>query len=200
MIPLENLSLTREEKISKISQSFKEIMQTLGLDLSDPSLEKTPERVAKMYVNEIFAGLDPKNFPDPLSLFEDSDYVGSKTVLIKDISFSSFCEHHFLPMHGVVHVSYIPSGKIIGLSKIHRLVRYFSARPQLQERLTSQIADALSQILNTPHVGIVINAKHFCVVARGVQDVTSTTTTSALRGDFETDALLRAEFFSNIKS
>lgn len=192
--------LTREEKISKISQSFKEIMETLGLDLNDPSLQKTPDRVAKMYVDEVFSGLNPNNFPDPLSLFDDIDYVGSKTVLIKDISISSFCEHHFVPMHGVAHVCYIPNGKIIGLSKIHRLVRFFSSRPQLQERLTTQIANALSQILNTQHVAVIINAKHFCVVARGVQDITSTTTTSALLGDFESDPLLRSEFFSNINN
>lgn len=190
---------TKAEKIEKIKNSFKEIMETLGLDLNDPSLCKTPERVAKMYVEEVFSGLDPENEPSPLSLFDHIESPGSKVVLIKEIPFTSFCEHHFIPMTGVVHVSYLPNKKIIGLSKINRVVRYLTQKPQLQERLTSEIANFFMKVLDTEHVAVCINAKHYCVVARGVQDTESSTTTSELRGKFETDPLLRMEFFSNIK-
>lgn len=195
---LEN-RLSAEEKILRIEESFKEIMLTLGMDLNDPSLAKTPRRVARMYVNEIFSGMDPNNFPDISLIDDDTDYVGSRLVLIKDIPFTSFCEHHFMPMTGYAHVAYIPNEKIIGLSKINRIIRYYSKRPQLQERLTVQIAECLSMILNTPDIAVLLNAKHFCVVARGIEDSESSTTTSLLRGAFESDPNLRSEFLTSLK-
>ena len=183
--------LSDDEKIAKIAEHFKAIMETLGLDLSDDSLKDTPKRVAKMYVSEIFSGLDPKNKPD-VTLFKNS-YGYNQMLVEKNISVYSMCEHHFVPIIGKAHVAYIANGKVIGLSKIHRIVKYFSQRPQVQERLTKQIMENLKQTLNIDDVAVVVNARHMCVECRGVEDVTSNTITSAISGQFQKDST-RSEF------
>jgi len=186
--PLRNdaFEMSDEDKIAKIAFHFREIMETLGLDLTDDSLKGTPRRVAKMYVKEIFSGLDPKNRP-AATLFENK-YNYNEMLVEKDISFYSNCEHHFVPIFGKVHVSYISNGKVIGLSKINRIVQYFAQRPQVQERLTVQIGKELQQVLQTEDVAVVIDAKHLCVASRGVKDDTSTTVTSYYGGKFKEDA------------
>lgn len=183
--------LSNEEKISLIEKNFREIMQTLGLDLKDDSLAGTPHRVAKMYVEEIFSGLDPRNKPK-IALFENK-YGYDQMLVEKDITLYSNCEHHFVPIVGKAHVAYISNGHVIGLSKIHRIVRYFSRRPQVQERLTIQIADYLSEVLGTNNVAVIIDASHLCVSSRGIEDHTSSTVTSVYRGKFEEENT-RAEF------
>lgn len=187
-----------EEKIEIIADRFRDIMEVLGLDLSDDSLIQTPHRIAKMYVNEVFSGLEEKNFPN-ISFFEDEFHHEHKAhiVLVK-VGFTSFCEHHFVPMHGTCHVAYVPGGKLIGLSKIPRIVRYFARRPQLQERLTAQIADSLAILLEHDNVAVSISAKHYCVMARGIEDENSDTLTNVLRGRFNSDDCLRREFFEGI--
>jgi GTP cyclohydrolase I len=174
--------LDDELKIELIEKHFKEIMQILGLDLSDDSLKGTPNRVAKMYVNEIFSGLNPKNKPE-VKLFENR-YNYKNILLEKNISFHSVCEHHFVPIIGKAHVAYIPNGKVVGLSKLNRIVRYFAQRPQVQERMTIQIANMLKEELNTESVAVIIEADHMCVAMRGVQDVYSSTVTSEYTGKF----------------
>lgn len=169
-------------KIELISKHFKEIMQILGLDLSDDSLSGTPNRVAKMYVTEIFSGLNPKNKPE-VKLFENR-YNYKNILLEKNISFHSVCEHHFVPITGKAHVAYIPNGKVVGLSKLNRIVRYFAQRPQVQERMTIQIVNMLKEELNTDSVAVIIEADHMCVAMRGVQDVHSSTVTSEFSGKF----------------
>lgn len=183
--------MSEEAKIVYIAERFKEIMICLGLDLEDPSLARTPYRVAKMYVNEIFSGLDITNFPEITYL---EDRYASNMVFVK-VNFHSFCEHHFVPMAGVAYVAYVPNGKLLGLSKIPRIVRYFSARPQLQERLTAQIADSLSIVLDSPDVAVSLTAQHFCVMARGIEDTESHATTNMLRGAFAENESLKREFF-----
>lgn len=182
-----------EEKIEIIQQHFKAIMETLGLDLSDDSLKGTPKRVAKMYVKEIFNGLNPANKPS-VALFENK-YQYNQMLVEKNISFYSNCEHHFVPIIGKAHVAYISSGKVIGLSKLNRLVEYFAKRPQVQERLTMQIGKELQKVLNTQDVAVVIDAKHLCVASRGVEDDTSSTVTAFYGGAFNNidkkDELLR---------
>jgi GTP cyclohydrolase I len=178
--------LSDVEKIAKIEQHFREIMETLGLDLTDDSLKGTPRRVAKMYVKEIFSGLNPKNKPKA-TLFENK-YKYNEMLVEKDISFYSNCEHHFVPIFGKAHVAYISSGKVIGLSKLNRIVQYFAKRPQVQERLTVQIGKELQQILQTEDVAVVMDAKHLCVASRGIQDDTSTTVTSFYGGKFKEEA------------
>lgn len=173
-------------KIDLISKHFKEIMLILGLDLKDDSLKGTPHRVAKMYVQEIFSGLNPANKP-VIKLFENK-YKYKEMLVEKDITFYSNCEHHFVPIIGKAHVAYISSGKVIGLSKINRVVQYFAKRPQVQERLTQQIANELKEILQTDNIAIVIDAAHMCVSSRGVSDVNSKTVTSYYGGDFKDDA------------
>ncbi len=175
--------LSDSEKIDIIQDHFKQIMHTLGLDLEDDSLKGTPYRVAKMYVKEIFQGLDPKNKPDARTFGNKYDY--NDMVIEKNIQVTSFCEHHFLPFIGKAHVAYIASGKVIGLSKINRLVDYYSRRPQVQERLTLQIADALSEAMQTDDVAVFIDSKHLCVSTRGIKDITSSTITSEFRGAFK---------------
>lgn len=155
-------------------------MEILGLDLSDPSLAKTPARIAKMYAEEIFWGLDHNNFPQ---LTFQKEETPNELVVIKNISFVSFCEHHFVPIVGKAHVAYYPEGKIMGLSKVHQIVRYFAKRPQLQERLTQQIADTLSEALETEEIGVSIQAVHFCVIARGVEDHSAEVETRILKGE-----------------
>lgn len=170
-------------KIEMIQKHFKEIMQILGLDLSDDSLNGTPERVAKMYVKEIFSGLNPKNKPD-VKLF-DNKYKYNQMLVEKDITIYSNCEHHFVPIIGKVHVAYISSGKVIGLSKINRIVQYFAKRPQVQERLTMQIGNELKDLLQTKDVAVIVDAEHLCVSSRGVEDTSSSTVTSFYSGKFE---------------
>jgi GTP cyclohydrolase IA len=190
--------LSREEKIAFIQKRFKEILEVLGLDLSDESITKTPYRIAKMYVDEIFSGLDLATFPE-ISFIEDryQHHDKSNIVLVK-VKFTSFCEHHFVPMNGTAYVAYLPHEKLIGLSKIPRIVRYFARRPQLQERFTSQIADSLAILLETEDVAVSVTAQHFCVIARGIEDENSYTITNVLRGKFDTDKTIRQEFFEGI--
>ena len=175
--------LSDDEKIAIIQEYFKSIMLTLGLDLNDDSMQGTPYRVAKMYVKEIFSGINPASMPK-ISLF-DNKYQYGKMLVEKNISLYSFCEHHFLPFYGTVDVAYISTGKVIGLSKIHRIVNYFAKRPQVQERLTIQIFNELKTILNTEDVAIVIDATHLCVASRGIKDVTSSTVTIEAGGAFK---------------
>ena len=158
----------------------------MGLDLKDDSLQGTPDRVAKMYIEELFSGLDPKNKPK-ISLFENS-YNYSQMLVEKDITFYSNCEHHFVPIIGKAHVAYISSGKVIGISKLNRLVQYYAKRPQVQERLTNQIGYDLKAILNTEDVAVIIEAKHLCVSSRGVKDDSSETITSFYSGTFKNDS------------
>ncbi len=183
--------LSDDEKIDEIEKHFKEIMEVLGLDLNDDSLSQTPKRVAKMYVKEIFKGLNPKNKP-AITLFENK-YGYNQMLVEKNISIYSMCEHHFVPIYGKAHVAYIAEDKVIGLSKLHRLVKYYAQRPQVQERLNNQILEALKEALETEHVAIAIDARHMCVECRGVEDVTSSTITSAISGDFKNEAT-RMEF------
>lgn len=194
--PMIKNGYTDEQKVEIISKKFKEIMETLGLDLSDDSLVETPRRVAKMYVNEIFSGLSPKFFPK-ITLIENKMHY-DQMIVVDNIQSISFCEHHFLTIDGLATVAYIPNKKVIGLSKINRIVQYFSRRPQVQERLTKQIADCLQYILETDDIAVHINAKHYCVIARGVEDAQSSTSTTDLRGDFKTDIATRKEFLSQI--
>jgi GTP cyclohydrolase I len=178
--------LSDEEKIKKIESHFREIMETLGLDLRDDSLKGTPERIAKMYVKEIFSGLDPANKPK-IALFENR-YQYNQMLVEKDITFYSNCEHHFVPIFGKAHLAYISNGKVIGLSKLNRIVQYFAKRPQVQERFTMQIAKELQHVLKTEDVAVIIDAKHLCVSSRGVQDANAATLTSFYGGKFQEDA------------
>ncbi|MCC5927896.1 MAG: GTP cyclohydrolase I FolE [Cyclobacteriaceae bacterium] len=187
--------LDEDLKVELIEKHFREIMQILGLDLSDDSLSGTPYRVAKMYVKEIFSGLDPKNKPD-IKLFENK-YQYNEMLIEKNITFYSNCEHHFVPIIGKAHVAYISSGKVIGLSKINRVVQYFAKRPQVQERLTVQIANELKELLQTEDIAIVIDAMHLCVSSRGVEDTSSSTVTTFYGGKFNNDET-RKEFLSHI--
>lgn len=183
--------LDDELKAELIAEHFKSIMEILGLDLTDDSLKGTPARVAKMYVQEIFSGLNPANKPN-VTLFENK-YRYNQMLVEKDITVFSNCEHHFVPIHGKAHVAYISSGKVIGLSKLNRIVKYFSKRPQVQERLTMQIANELRQVLDTDDVAVLIDARHMCVSMRGVEDHASSTVTSYYGGKFQQDET-RAEF------
>lgn len=183
--------LTDEEKISLIEDRFREIMEVMGLDLTDDSLRGTPHRVAKMYIREIFQGLNPANKPR-VSVFENKFKYGEMLVE-KNINLNSTCEHHFLPIVGKAHVAYISNGEVIGLSKINRIVDYFARRPQVQERLTVQIANELRKVLNTEDVAVVIDAKHMCVSCRGIQDESSSTLTAEYSGKFKEKAT-REEF------
>ncbi len=174
-----------ELKIELIEEKFRDIMNILGLDLEDDSLKGTPHRVAKMYVKEIFSGLNPANKPK-VALFENK-YNYNEMLVEKDITFYSNCEHHFVPIIGKAHVAYISNGRVIGLSKINRIVNYYAKRPQVQERLTIQIANALKEALHTEDVAVVIDAHHLCVSSRGIQDVSSSTITSSYSGKFLND-------------
>lgn len=170
-------------KMGLIEDKFKDIMEIMGLDLTDDSLSGTPKRVAKMYIKEIFSGLNPANKPK-IALFENK-YQYNEMLVEKDITFYSNCEHHFVPIMGKAHVAYISSGKVIGLSKINRIVDYYARRPQVQERLTVQIANELKTILETDDVAVIIDAEHLCVSSRGVQDVNSSTVTAQFEGKFK---------------
>ncbi|MEX0647613.1 MAG: GTP cyclohydrolase I FolE [Balneolaceae bacterium] len=175
--------LSNQEKIKIIENHFGQIMQTLGLDLSDESLSGTPYRVAKMYVEEIFHGLDPEK--KPVAKNFGNKYQYGDMIVVKNINVTSFCEHHFLPFLGQAHVAYISSGNVIGLSKINRIVDYFSRRPQVQERLTLQIADELQNSLESEDIAVFLESKHLCVSTRGIQDRESSTVTTEYRGDFK---------------
>jgi GTP cyclohydrolase I len=181
--------MTDEEKKYKIAGHFAEIMDILGLDLNDDSLKGTPDRVAKMYVEEIFSGLNPANKPK-VALF-DNKYQYNQMLVEKNITLYSNCEHHFVPIMGVAHVAYISSGKVIGLSKLNRIVQYYAKRPQVQERLNNQIANELKEILETEDVAVIIDAKHLCVSSRGVEDNTSSTVTSYYGGKFNNPEKIR---------
>lgn len=183
------------EKKEIIVFHFKKIMETMGLDLTDDSLKGTPERVAKMYIDEIFSGLNPANKPK-VALF-DNKYKYNEMLVEKNISFYSNCEHHFVPIFGKAHVAYISNGKVIGLSKLNRIVQYFSKRPQVQERLTIQIADELKRVLGTEDVAVFIDAKHLCVSSRGIKDDTSSTVTVYYGGAFQNEST-RNEFLNYI--
>lgn len=185
------------EKINQIEPHFRAIMEILGLDLQDDSLGGTPHRVAKMYVKEVFSGLNPKNRPHA-RLFENK-YQYDQMLVEKDITFYSHCEHHFVPIFGKVHVAYFSAGKVIGLSKINRVVQYFAKRPQVQERLTVQIAKELMEVLKTKDVGVVIDATHLCVASRGVGDTNSRTGTAYFSGKFREENI-KKEFLNYINS
>jgi GTP cyclohydrolase IA len=184
-----------EEKMAEIEYHFSQIMETLGLDLTDDSLKGTPKRVAKMYIKEIFSGLNPANMPK-IALF-DNKYQYNEMLVEKDITFYSNCEHHFVPIIGKAQLAYIADNKVVGLSKLNRLVQHFAKRPQVQERLTMQIARELQRVLGTEDVAIVIEAKHLCVSSRGVQDDSSSTTTAFYGGKFKQEAT-KAEFLKYI--
>lgn len=186
-----------DEKVRKIEGHFREIMTILGLDLQDDSLSGTPHRVAKMYVKEVFSGLNPKNRPTA-KLFENK-YNYDQMLVEKDITFYSHCEHHFVPIYGKAHVAYFSSGKVIGLSKINRIVQYFAKRPQVQERLTVQIGKELARILQTEHIAVVVDANHMCVASRGVSDTNSKTGTAYFSGKFK-DQNVKTEFLNYVNA
>lgn len=186
--------LDRKTKIDLIEHNFTQIMNTLGLDLTDDSLAETPKRVAKMYVNEIFWGLDYDAFPKCTTVDNKMNY--NEMVVERNVSVQSNCEHHFVIIDGLATVAYVPKQKVLGLSKINRIVEYFSKRPQIQERLTEQIFHALCYILETEDVAVMIDAQHYCVRSRGVEDTGSSTVTSKLGGGFKSDPSARNEFLS----
>jgi GTP cyclohydrolase I len=192
--PLVDNGLSRDQKFERIQASFSDIARTLGLDLTDDSLRDTPERISRMYVDEIFSGLDYARFPKATSIAHKMQV--EEMVRIEGISVVSTCEHHFVTIDGVASVGYIPAGKIIGLSKVNRIVRFFAQRPQVQERLTQQVLVALQTLLETDDVAVAIDAVHYCVKARGVMDANSRTRTTALGGQFKLDARTRGEFLS----
>lgn len=194
--PMLDTGLSRDQKYQKISALMTEVVQTLGLDLADDSLAETPHRIAKMYVDEIFSGLDYRHFPKVTQI--DNKMNVKEMIKVRDISVSSTCEHHFITIDGNATVAYIPDQKVIGLSKINRIVRFFAQRPQVQERLTEQVLVALQTLLETDNVAVSIEAVHYCVKARGVMDTNSKTQTTALGGSFREDARTRAEFFSRL--
>lgn len=186
--------VSRDEKIRIIRNKFSDIMTVLGLDLQDDSLMDTPNRVAKMYVDEIFYGLDYDNFPKCTTVDNKMHY--DEMVIERNINIQSNCEHHFVIIDGLATVAYIPKSKVLGLSKLNRICAFFAKRPQIQERLTEQIYYALQFILDTDDIAVVIDAKHYCVKSRGVEDVGSSTVTAKLGGCFKTDPAARAEFMS----
>lgn len=197
VVPTPRISsrLTDDQKVIEIEKHFTEIMTILGLDLKDDSLSRTPHRVAKMYVKELFSGLNEATFPKMTVIENKMKY--DQMVVVQDIDVMSCCEHHFQTIQGFATVAYIPGKKVIGLSKLNRIVQFFSRRPQVQERLTKQIADCLQAVLETENVAVHINAKHYCVIARGIQDANSSTVTSDLRGDFKNRAETRKEFLTH---
>lgn len=192
--PMIETGLTRDEKYERIKESMTDVVSTLGLDLTDDSLCETPHRIAKMYVDELFGGLDYGQFPK-MSVIDNKMGV-EEMVKVSDISVISTCEHHFVTIDGTSRVAYIPGNKIVGLSKINRIVRFFAQRPQVQERLTQQVLLALQTLLETEDVGVRIDATHYCVKSRGVMDANSQTQTTALGGRFKSEPIVRAEFLA----
>ncbi|USD67956.1 GTP cyclohydrolase I FolE [Vibrio sp. SCSIO 43136] len=195
--PLVPNNISREEKKERIEHHMREILSLLELDLSDDSLEETPHRIAKMYVDEVFSGLDYANFPKITVI--DNKMACSEMVRVKDITVTSTCEHHLVTIDGKAAVAYIPRKKIIGLSKINRIVRFFAQRPQVQERMTQQILVALQTLLETDDVAVTMDAVHYCVKSRGVMDATSETTTTALGGIFKSNPATRHEFLHGLR-
>ncbi len=193
--PMIDNGLTTEEKYQRIKHAFEDVVNTLGLDLTDDSLAETPHRIAQMYVREIFSGLDYAQFPKITVI--DNKMKVDEMVKVSNISFTSTCEHHFVTIDGFAKVAYLPKNKIIGLSKINRIVRFFAQRPQVQERLTQQILVTLQVLLETDNVAVSINATHYCVKARGVMDASSSTQTTALGGLFKRSDKTRGEFLTN---
>jgi len=189
--------LDDDTKVELITKHFREIMQIMGLDLTDDSLKGTPKRVAHMYVKEVFSGLNPKNKPK-VTLF-NNNYQYDEVVMVRDITFYTMCEHHFIPFFGKAHVAYIPHDKVAGLSKVNRLVQFFARRPQVQERLTMQIAKEISEQFHTADVAVAIEASHLCVAARGVEDTTSSTVTTNFMGKFAEDEY-KLQFLGSLKS
>lgn len=194
--PLKDNLLNKDEKRSIIQDNVDNILWALGLDLDDDSLVDTPKRVAKMFVDEIYTGLDYSNFPKATTVENKMGY--DQMVLEKDVTIMSTCEHHLVTISGIAHIAYIPNKRVLGLSKLNRIADFFAKRPQIQERLTQQIGETLSFILETSDVAVVVDAQHFCVRARGVRDTSSSTTTSFLKGGFRENMALRQEFFSAI--
>ena len=192
--PTKDSALDRKEKIEVIEAHFNGIMRALGLDLEDDSLMDTPKRVAKMYVNELFWGLDYEAFPKCTTVANKMKY--DEMVVERNVNVQSNCEHHFVIIDGLATVAYVPNEKVLGLSKINRIVEYFAKRPQIQERLTEQVFHALCYILETENVAVMIDAQHYCVKSRGVEDTGSSTVTTKLGGGFKTDPAARAEFLS----
>ena len=192
--PMIETGLSRDEKYARIKTSMTDVINTLGLDLSDDSLYETPHRIAKMYVDELFGGLDYSNFPK-ITVIENKMQV-EEMIRISDISVTSTCEHHFVTIDGNSCVAYIPKAKIIGLSKINRIVRFFARRPQVQERLTQQVLVALQTLLETDDVAVTIDATHYCVKSRGVKDAASRTRTTSFGGQFKGNQQSRAEFLA----
>lgn len=192
--PMTHNHLSRDERYAIIRNAFGDVMDALGLDLRDDSLEETPHRIVKMYVDEIFGGLDYAQFPK-ITLIKNKMNV-EEMVCVEDIDLTSTCEHHFVTIDGSAKVAYIPNKTVIGLSKINRLVRFFSQRPQVQERLTQQVLVAMQTLLDTENVAVTISAVHYCVKARGVKDGNSSTRTTSLGGVFKSDPASRAEFLS----
>jgi GTP cyclohydrolase I len=191
--PTFKLAMDRKDKIAEIEKSFAHIMQVLGLDLDDDSLNETPKRVAKMYVNEIFWGLDYDAFPKCTTVDNKMKY--NEMVVERNVNVQSNCEHHFVVIDGLATVAYVPKNKVLGLSKINRIVEYFSKRPQIQERLTEQIFHTLQYILDTEDVAVLIDAQHYCVKSRGVEDTGSSTVTVRLGGGFKNHPEVRNEFY-----
>ena len=196
--PVTDNGLSKAEKMEKIEDNFNQILDTLGLDRRDDSLIDTPKRIAKMYVNEIFWGLDYEAFPKATVVENKMKY--NEMVIVKNISVQSYCEHHFVVIDGLACVAYVPKEKVLGLSKINRIVEYFAKRPQIQERLTEQVYHALSFILETKDVAVMIDGDHYCVKSRGVEDTGSSTITSRLGGGFKSDHKARAEFIALARS
>ena len=196
--PVVDNGLSNAEKVAKISKNFHEILTTLGMDLTNDSLAESPERIARMYVNEIFKGLSPANFPKITTIENEMQY--DQMLVVRDISVISTCEHHFVTIDGKATIAYIPREKVIGLSKINRIADFFSRRPQVQERLTKQIADCLEHVLDTEDVAVHLNMKHYCVISRGIEDHSSTTITSDLRGAFLNDVRTRTEFLAHFST
>ncbi|UWZ98702.1 GTP cyclohydrolase I FolE [Vibrio splendidus] len=190
--PMIASEMNPDQKYNRIKGLLTEVVSTLGLDLTDDSLAETPHRIAKMYVHEIFSGLDYNNFPK-ISVIDNKMSV-DEMVKVSDINLTSTCEHHFITIDGLAEVAYIPENKILGLSKINRIVRFFAQRPQVQERLTQQILVAIQTLVETENVAVTIKATHYCVKSRGVMDANSETSTTALGGIFKTNPQTRAEF------
>ena len=196
--PVIDTGLSRTDKIEKIEGHFIEVMNALGLNLADDSLMDTPKRVAKMYVNEIFWGLDYEAFPKCTAVDNKMKY--DEMVIERNVNVQSNCEHHFVVIDGVATVAYIPNEKVLGLSKLNRVVEYFAKRPQIQERLTEQVYYALQYILDTDNIAVVVDAQHYCVKSRGVEDTGSSTVTSKLGGCFKEDPAVRQEFMNIVNS
>ena len=184
-------------KIELIEKNFREIMHILGLDLNDESLKDTPKRVAKMYVKEVFSGLNPENKPQT-TIF-NNNFKFKEMLVEKDITIYSYCEHHFVPIFGKAHIAYFPNGHVIGLSKLNRIAQYYAKRPQVQERLTIQIANELKETLGSEDVAVIIDANHMCVASRGVNDVNSSTITSSFHGKFLNESV-RSELLKYVYS